>query len=46
MRIAQDEDGRPRGFAHVEFGSNAEAQEAMKLAGQELDGRAVRLDLS
>jgi len=46
VRIALDENERPRGFAHVEFSSGAEAKEAMKLAGQELDGRAVRLDLS
>ena len=46
VRIAIGEDERPRGFAHVEFETNAEAQAAMALAGQELDGRAVRLDLS
>jgi len=46
VRIAQDENGRSRGFAHVEFSSNAEALEGMKLAGQQLDGREVRLDLS
>jgi len=46
VRIAQDEDGRPRGFAHVEFTEPAGAQEAMKLAGQMIDGRAIRLDLS
>lgn len=46
VRLAMGEDGRPRGFAHVEFDSNASALEAMKLAGQELDGRQVRLDLS
>ena len=34
VRIAMDaETQRPRGFAHVEFASNAEATEAMKLAG-------------
>jgi len=33
VRIALGEDERPRGFAHVEFSSNAEAVEAMKLAG-------------
>ena len=32
-RIAMGEDGRPRGFAHVEFESNASAVEGMKLAG-------------
>ena len=46
VRIALGEDERPRGFAHVEFETNAEAQEAMKLAGGMIDGRAVRLDLS
>lgn len=46
VRIALGEDERPRGFAHVEFSTNAEALEAMKLAGQEIDGRAIRLDLS
>tara|TARA_B110000285_G_scaffold232907_1_gene305228 strand:- start:391 stop:1065 length:675 start_codon:yes stop_codon:yes gene_type:complete len=46
VRIAMGEDGRPRGFAHVEFDNNASALEAMKLAGQEIDGRAIRLDLS
>jgi nucleolin len=40
------ETGRPRGFAHVEFVDPASATEAMKLAGQEIDGRAIRLDLS
>ena len=46
VRIAQDENGRSRGFAHVEFSSNAEAVEGMKRAGGALDGREVRLDLS
>lgn len=46
VRIALGEDERPRGFAHVEFSSNAEAQEAMKLAGGMIDGREIRLDLS
>jgi len=46
VRIALGEDERPRGFAHVEFSTNAEAVEAMKRAGGEIDGRAVRLDLS
>jgi len=47
VRIAMDpETERPRGFAHVEFATHEEAKEAMKLAGQELDGRAIRLDLS
>lgn len=33
VRIAIGEDERPRGFAHVEFETNAEATAAMALAG-------------
>lgn len=46
VRIAQGEDGRPRGFAHVEFDSAETAKKAMEYNGYDLDGRAVRLDLS
>lgn len=46
VRVAMNEEGRPRGFCHVEFNTPAAASEAMNLNGQELDGRAVRLDLS
>ena len=47
VRIALGEDERPRGFAHVEFASHADAKKAVEtMAGQELDGRALRLDLS
>ena len=46
VRIATGEDGRPRGFCHVEFETAEGAQAAMGLTGQMLDGRAVRLDLS
>ena len=41
-----NDDGRPKGFAHVEFESNADAVAALKFAGQELDGRELRMDLS
>jgi nucleolin len=44
--IALNEEGRPKGFAHVEFYSNADALAGLKLAGWELDGRQLRLDLS
>lgn len=41
------EDGNPKGFCHVEFNSHEDAKRALdQLAGQYLDGRAVRLDLS
>ena len=46
VRIAMGDDGRAKGFAHVQFASPDAAKSAMDLNGQELDGRAVRLDLS
>ena len=46
VRIAMGEDGRAKGFCHVEFETPAEAAEALKLNGQEIEGRACRLDLS
>merc|ERR1712160_125691 len=46
VRIAMGEDGRAKGFCHVEFETPAMALEALKMNGQEMDGRGVRLDLS
>jgi nucleolin len=46
VRIAMGEDGRARGFCHIEFADPEGAAEAMKLNGQEIDGRPCRLDLS
>jgi len=46
VRIAMGDDGRAKGFCHVEFETPAMAQEALKMNGQEMDGRGVRLDLS
>jgi nucleolin len=46
VRIAMGEDGRMRGFAHVEFSSHEDAKKALELNGQEFEGRALRLDLS
>ena len=40
------EDGRPRGFCHVQFDAPAGATAAMEYQGSMLDGRAIRLDLS
>lgn len=39
VRIAMNEENRPKGFAHVEFDSPADAQAALKFNGSELDGR-------
>jgi heterogeneous nuclear ribonucleoprotein A1/A3 len=36
---------RPRGFAFVTFESNDGAQSALNLNGQEMGGRAVKVDL-
>jgi len=46
VRIALNEEGRSRGFGHVEFMSAEDAKKALELAGQSLDGRELRLDLS
>jgi nucleolin len=46
VRIAMGEDGRARGFCHIEFETPEGAAEAMKLNGQEIEGRGCRLDLS
>jgi len=46
VRVAKDQDGRPRGFAHIDFGDNDGAQNAIRKSGTELDGRAIRVDFS
>jgi len=47
VRIAKNpEDGRSKGYAHVDFDSNDAVQKAMGKAGQNLDGRDVRVDAS
>jgi nucleolin len=46
VRIAKGDDGRSKGFCHVDFESNEGVQKAIELNGNELDGRAVRVDPS
>lgn len=46
VRVATDQEGNPRGFAHVEFDSSDAVQEAIKLTGTELDGRTIRVDVA
>ena len=41
-----NEENRPKGFAHVEFETPEAAQKALELNGMDLEGRALRLDLS
>ena len=45
VRLAM-RDGQARGFGHVEFNDNDSAKKACKLAGTELDGRAIRVDIA
>jgi len=45
-RIPQDENGRMKGFAFVEFDSHEQAKAALSKNGHEMEGRALRLDLS
>jgi RNA recognition motif-containing protein len=45
--ITDRETGRPRGFAFVEMGSDAEAQAAMRaLDGQQLGGRSLKVNIA
>ncbi|CAA7405407.1 unnamed protein product [Spirodela intermedia] len=46
VRLACSEDGSFRGFGHVEFATDVDAEKALELNGQELFGRQVRLDLA
>jgi len=39
-------DGKPRGFAHIDFQTAEAAQEAIKLTDSELDGRTIRCELT
>ncbi len=45
--VTDRETGRSRGFGFVEMATNAEAEAAVKkLNGQEVDGRAIRVELA
>jgi len=46
VRIATHEDGKRKGFCHVDFDSSDACQAAVKLAGSDLDGREIRVDIS
>lgn len=47
IRIATFPDtGKRKGFAHVEFATHEAAVKAVEYNGEDLDGRAVRIDLS
>jgi len=46
VRIAMGDDGRPKGFAHVEYESADSVKKAIELSGQDLDGRNIRVDVA
>jgi len=46
VRIAKNEEGRSKGFCHVDFDAAESVETAKGKAGQELDGRELRVDAS
>ena len=46
VRIAKNEEGRSKGFCHVDFDSSEAVEKAKTKAGQDLDGREIRVDSS
>lgn len=46
VRIAEDNDGKPKGFAHVEFEDAEAVPKATALSGKDLDGRNIRIDVA
>lgn len=46
-RVVTDRDsGKSRGFGYVEFTKPESAQKALEMAGHEIDGRAIKVDVS
>lgn len=45
-RVAKNPEGRSRGFGHVDFSTPEAAEKALGQNGADVDGRAVRIDLS
>jgi nucleolin len=46
IRIAKHEDGLAKGFCHVDFDAAEAVQTSISYAGQDLDGRPIRVDAS
>ncbi len=46
IRIATGQDGRPRGFAHIDFVTEEARDKALEKNGKQLDGRELRVDKS
>ncbi|KAH9575094.1 hypothetical protein CY35_01G093900 [Sphagnum magellanicum] len=46
VRLAKDENGRSKGYGHIEFVSEEEAQQAVLKNGETLEGRDLFIDLA
>jgi nucleolin len=46
VRMAQNEDGSFKGFAHVQFYKTEDTDAAVALAGTEVNGRSIRVDFA
>ena len=46
IRLAKRDDGKLKGFAHVDFDSEESVKKALELNGKELDGRPLKIDVS
>jgi nucleolin len=46
VRIPVRDDGKPRGFAHIEFEEQSAVDKALKMNGTELDGRNLKVDVA
>jgi nucleolin len=44
LRLAMRDDGKSKGFAHIEFASKDGMKSALKKNGSDLDGRKIRVD--
>ena len=44
IRLAKGDDGKLKGFAHVDFDSEEGVQKALKLNGKEYNGRQLKID--
>ena len=44
VRLAKDQSGKHKGFAHLDFDSTEAVKKAVKLHGKELNGRPIKVD--